>query len=295
MVSGPFALGPATASKARREGMATFVGRGPNGPSHGMSSGAGVGGHSFGGAHGSAGPKSWNFPHGGMPSSSDAGLDMSVYLARRDDPSLHLPVSLEGLNEAIGIVKLKDENGNLRDIIEQDDPLRDSQMEDGAELFESGRLVLIQLPLGLLEAIRPQADSKGPTEPSGPSSLLAGKEGEQAEKTIDLETHNKAREAREAEEAAKRSARLWPTAAEGRYGKLRVYKSGRVTMLVNGLELEASPSAVSADISGMQRIVAIDSDYGQSFDLGSVDRQLVFAPKLDDALIGTLPSFESIT
>lgn len=73
----------------------------------------------------------------------------------------------------------------------------------------------------------------------------------------------------------------WPKSAQGRLGKLRKYKSGRMVLeLTNGFCMDVTPS-VSADAK-LMNILAIDPEFGQSFNLGQVEQHFVCTPDLEE-------------
>lgn len=78
------------------------------------------------------------------------------------------------------------------------------------------------------------------------------------------------------------SAEKWPTTAQGHYGKLRRYKSGRLVMILdNGVEFVLNSSIESASEAQNTSILTIDPEFGQSFNLGSVQAKLVAVPEFE--------------
>lgn len=76
-------------------------------------------------------------------------------------------------------------------------------------------------------------------------------------------------------------AEKWPSTAQGRYGKLRRYKSGRITMVLeNGVEFIINSSIESADTKNTS-LLAIDPEFGQSFNLGPIQGKFVAIPDFD--------------
>lgn len=72
----------------------------------------------------------------------------------------------------------------------------------------------------------------------------------------------------------------WPVNAQGRYAKLRRYKSGRlVLVLENGVEFVVAPSS-DAEAQNTN-VMAIDPEFGQSFNLGPVQQKFVCVPEFD--------------
>lgn len=69
----------------------------------------------------------------------------------------------------------------------------------------------------------------------------------------------------------------WPATAQGRYGKLRRYKSGKVVMVLeNGVEFCVNPS-IDADPHNTC-VLAIDPEFAQSFNLGPIEAKFVCTP-----------------
>lgn len=74
----------------------------------------------------------------------------------------------------------------------------------------------------------------------------------------------------------------WPASAQGRYGKLRRYKSGRLVLILeNGVEFLVSSSSESLKEAQTTNILAIDPEFGQSFNLGPVHQKFVCIPEFD--------------
>ncbi len=74
-------------------------------------------------------------------------------------------------------------------------------------------------------------------------------------------------------------AEHWPSSVQGRYGKLKQYRSGRITLeLLNGFEMELTPSI---EEERLMSLVAVDAEFGQSFNLGPVEHHFVCTPDLD--------------
>ena len=72
----------------------------------------------------------------------------------------------------------------------------------------------------------------------------------------------------------------WPVSAQGRYAKLRRYKSGRlVLVLENGVEFVVAPSS-DAEAQNTN-VMAIDPEFSQSFNLGPVQQKFVCVPEFD--------------
>jgi len=69
-----------------------------------------------------------------------------------------------------------------------------------------------------------------------------------------------------------------PEGTEGEYGTLCVHESGKLSLIVNGVRFFLESGSNLADlphVSGSQSIVAIDPEYEQSFELGSVSHTFV--------------------
>lgn len=78
------------------------------------------------------------------------------------------------------------------------------------------------------------------------------------------------------------SSEKWPSNAQGRYGKLRRYKSGRITMtLENGVEFLVNPSIENFSEAQNTSVLAIDPEFAQSFNLGQVEGKFVCVPEFD--------------
>ena len=74
-------------------------------------------------------------------------------------------------------------------------------------------------------------------------------------------------------------AEHWPSSVQGRYGKLKQYRSGRMTLeLLNGFEMELVPSI---EDEKLMSLLAVDSEFGQSFNLGPIAQHFVCTPDLD--------------
>lgn len=77
-------------------------------------------------------------------------------------------------------------------------------------------------------------------------------------------------------------AERWPSTAQGRYGKLRRYKSGRLVLILeNGVEFLVSPSSEAGNEAQNTNILAIDPEFGQSFNLGPVQQKFVCVPEFE--------------
>lgn len=78
------------------------------------------------------------------------------------------------------------------------------------------------------------------------------------------------------------SAEKWSSGAQGRFGKLRRYKSGRITMVLeNGVEFLVNPSIEDASDAKNTSVLAIDPEFAQSFNLGPVEGKFVCVPEFD--------------
>lgn len=77
-------------------------------------------------------------------------------------------------------------------------------------------------------------------------------------------------------------AEKWPSTAQGRYGKLRRYKSGRLVLILeNGVEFLVSPSSEAGNEAQNTNVLAIDPEFGQSFNLGPVQQKFVCVPEFE--------------
>jgi hypothetical protein len=77
-------------------------------------------------------------------------------------------------------------------------------------------------------------------------------------------------------------AEKWPLNAQGRYGKLRRYKSGRIAMILeNGVEFLVNPSIENSSDAQNTSVIAIDSEFAQSFNLGQIEGKFVCVPEFD--------------
>lgn len=82
--------------------------------------------------------------------------------------------------------------------------------------------------------------------------------------------------------ASNDSAEKWPAGAQGRYGKLRRYKSGRITIILeNGVEFLVNPSIDNAADAQNTSVLAIDPEFAQSFNLGQIEGKFVCVPEFD--------------
>jgi hypothetical protein len=134
-----------------------------------------------------------------------------------------------------------------------------------------GKLLLFQLPSCLPT---PPDDNLQPAiTPIAPSLLGVGEQ----ERAMDIETFNSLQSPN-----IPTPSSTWNS--EGLYGKLRVHRSGRMSLLVNGQVMEAAPSTVQSGLMGIRRAVAIDADYEQSFDVGTVAETVVFVPQIEQLL-----------
>lgn len=77
-------------------------------------------------------------------------------------------------------------------------------------------------------------------------------------------------------------AEKWPSNAQGRYGKLCRYKSGRIAMILeNGVEFLVNPSIENSSDAQNTSVIAIDSEFAQSFNLGQIEGKFVCVPEFD--------------
>lgn len=78
------------------------------------------------------------------------------------------------------------------------------------------------------------------------------------------------------------SCSSWPASAQGRYGKLRRYKSGRLVLILeNSVEFLLNSSIESATEAQNTCVLAIDPEFGQSFNLGAVQAKFVAVPEFE--------------
>ena len=68
---------------------------------------------------------------------------------------------------------------------------------------------------------------------------------------------------------------------EGYVGKLIVYKSGKVKLLMGGVKFDVNPGT---QLSFHQEAVIIDHDQQKAIVLGDVQKRLLISPNLDDIL-----------
>ena len=74
----------------------------------------------------------------------------------------------------------------------------------------------------------------------------------------------------------------WSSKAQGRYGKLCRYKSGRFAIILeNGFEFTLNPSIESTMEAHNTSVLAIDPEFGQSFNLGHLQAKLVAVPEFE--------------
>lgn len=288
-VSGPFAHGPASFRTARPMGPP---------PSAGVFGGDSRGLAAPGRARGARGVPTVGELDGpvfqGNNGEEEPGMDWATLLRRDQSSADHLPVNLLCLEDDGGRQGKKgtkmggDDSLSLGAPKDSQRSIKDDQFIEGVQdLLEPQHLLLLQLP-DCLPAINDGSDKVRPGEgvSAGPGVASLLSVGEK-EKVVDLETFLTAAGADEqrAKGAATGASTAWPSSAEGHYGKLRVHASGRTSMLINGQVYWAVPSTVkTAAREVLHRAVAIDSDYGQSFDLGTVGRHLVFVPHIDQFL-----------
>lgn len=205
----------------------------------------------------------------------------------------HLPLSLVATT---GDRDGKKEKGSIDSKIPEthQEPVADDAFVDSRELLnETGQLMLFQLPacvpVPIVRGVSPSSSAAVEMSPStglNPSSLLEGPLAattlivEGGDKAVDIETFKTIQEQQWRDQQLARQAHKWPIGAEGRLGRLRVHASGKVTLLINNTVWQAVASSYHPGKtgSGQQRVVAIDADYHQSFDLGSLTSHYVFIP-----------------
>lgn len=76
-------------------------------------------------------------------------------------------------------------------------------------------------------------------------------------------------------------AEQWPIEAQGRYGRLRRYKSGKLVLILeNGSEFLVN-SSIDSEKASDSSILAIDPEFAQCFNLGPLDGKFVCTPNFD--------------
>lgn len=272
VVSGPFSHGPAAASKLRSASAASLVG-GPRLGSNSTSLALAADAQSSA-AHSCSAPRNSNAQT--TLRGRDETEDIDEYFANREHEE-NLPITLSSVSKASKGDPEKSENSveEKTNAAIADDVYRNG----GCELLIPGKLMLFQLP-ACLPPLQCEDDALAESSKVAPMSSLLG---EEKERVLDLETFKSNQEALEAQQLA-RSQSQWPLNAEGHYGKLRVHASGRLSLLINGQAYTALPSTTCPDVMGTQRAVAIDTEYGQSFDLGTIQQSLLFTPQLEHLL-----------
>lgn len=225
----------------------------------------------------------------------DACFDVERALGGDRNAQDHLPITLLGLSAADDSRQKVDpvltETADPGADATTRRPIEDQEYtEGGAELLQPGRLFLWQLP-GCIPVPRLGEDANKEDVMASLLTTVAGTgtgTGTDAEKTVDLEVFQAAAAQKLVQDSDGGSR--WPLAAEGAYGKLRVHASGRVSLHIPGgpasspTTYQAVPSSVRAELTGVQRAVAIDADYGQSFDLGRIEGQVVFMPDISQLI-----------
>lgn len=206
-------------------------------------------------------------------------------LVRNRTAGQHLPISLSVASDtrkkrqpAGTAVGTKDDDRS------QQDPVVDDTFVDSREIVNStGQLMLFQLPACLpIPAVGASAEL-GTIGTSGSTGLLEGPlaavSGE-GEKILDLDTFQTIQEQQRRSQQQASQVPKWPVGAEGLLGRLRVHASGRVSLLINEVVWRAMASSYRLEEAGggQQRVVAIDTDYQQSFDLGPLTSHCVFIP-----------------
>ena len=140
-----------------------------------------------------------------------------------------------------------------------------------AEIFE-GKLVMLRLPTALPLKVTPAST---PNEnPQAPSTS-------KDEETIDLDSL-KTNEPAVLTPSNSPYPAPWPASAHGYLGKIQRFASGRITMAVG--EIEYALSMSSSSKSCVQNLLAVDSEYNQAFDIGTISHQLVAVPNIEKLL-----------
>lgn len=74
----------------------------------------------------------------------------------------------------------------------------------------------------------------------------------------------------------------WPLTAQGRYGRMRRYKSGKITLVLeNGIEFLVNQSIQSSSEAQMTSVLVIDPEFSQSFNLGPIRDKFVCSPDFE--------------
>lgn len=168
----------------------------------------------------------------------------------------------------------------------------DDSFVDSRELLNgAGTLMLFQLPACAPVPAMGLSSSEMPNTSIGNSGLLEGPlatataapattTAMEGDKVVDIETFKTLQEQQWRDQQIARQAHKWPIGAEGLLGRLRVHASGKITLLINDTVWQAVASSYRPGHSGsgQQRVVAIDADYHQSFDLGPLTSHYVFIP-----------------
>lgn len=281
VASGPFAHGPATSLRSQRDSTTALMGGGSfsRAPTNTTTQNANST-KAF-----SIGSGIRNVSIGGIKSTTmdecDEKIDLDEMLSKRSIGD-HLPISLLSLDDVQDNKKVDPgiiSNPPCKDENHQMNLTTDDKYSCGSKILTPGRLMLFQLPACLPPlAIEDKTLKPSIHQSTATASLLGVGE---SEKALDIETFKTIEAARA--EATQRST-SWPLNAEGYYGKLRIHKSGQVSILVNGRVYMASPSTVRPEITGICRVVAIDADYEQSFDLGTILENVIFIPTIEQLL-----------
>lgn len=127
-----------------------------------------------------------------------------------------------------------------------------------AEMFQ-GRIGLLRLPMLMPfeKAPTPKANPAEPVEP-----------------------------APQAQPTTSPAKSTWDKETRGILGKLQKFSSGRLVLVLNnGMEMELSPAVASKSTCFSQRLLVMDNEYNQAFDLGLVRDQLIAYPDLSRLLI----------
>lgn len=140
-----------------------------------------------------------------------------------------------------------------------------------AEIFE-GNLVMLRLPTALPLKATPES-----TPSEKPQATAASKD----EETIDLDSLKPSEPTTSAPSNSPYPA-PWPAAAHGYLGKIQRFASGRVTLTVGQIEYALSLSSPSR--ACVQNLLAVDSEYNQAFDIGTISHQLVAVPDIEGLL-----------
>lgn len=217
----------------------------------------------------------------------DQHYGMEEWLSNRT-AGQHLPISLATAGDKGKKKQSASTTADAEGDSAQQGRVRDDTFVDSREIVSgTGQLMLFQLP-----ACSPAPDmGTTPVDTSaagtGSTGLLEGSlaatvAAADGERVLDLDTFRTLQEQRQRDQQQAQQAHRWPVGAEGLLGRLRVHASGKTSLLVNGTVWQAMASSYRPGQlgggGGQQRVVAIDADHQQSFDLGPLASHCVFTP-----------------